>query len=442
MAVASPATLSPPTADSLATRPALLLLALLYALTLVGFPLASTLPIVLGVDSQVVTVPFRLLMIVLTAGVLYFCLLRRALLAGGATVLISLALWLLLLGRLFLDTIFDALPGEPGMPVAQYILLSIGAGFLPALAFLQIPTAATLDVARRITEVLGAVALVALLYLGLRGAFEGRIFSRLSTYILNPISVGHLGASVFLVTLAGLATSRGVAKVLRVLLILISLVVVVASVSRGPIVAALLLALLHVLLGQLRRGLSITGLLARVGLIAGAVALFAAAIVFIESSTNAQITSRFYGGFGDASSQERMLLFRGAWQQFSEQPWLGHSYVELGLMTYPHNLVLETMMATGVLGLALLLLVMLGATVAGVRVLLADARVAWPALLLLQYLIALMFSGSILLDGRFWAMLFAVVAIDTGLRASSARQPTANAGRGAVALTAAGQGAT
>ena len=31
-----------------------------------------------------------------------------------------------------------------------------------------------------------------------------------------------------------------------------------------------------------------------------------------------------------------------------------------------------------------------------------------------------MFSGSILLDGRFWALLFAVVAIDAGLRASGA----------------------
>jgi O-antigen ligase len=428
MAAASHTALSGPATGSLAARPAKLLLALLYALTLVGFPLASTLPIVLGVGSQAVTVPFRLLVVALTAGALYFCLLRRARLVAGATVLLSLALWLMLLGRVFLDTVFDPLPGEPGMPVSQYLLLSIGAGFLPALAFLEVPTTATLDVARRVTEVLGAIALAALLYLGLRGAFEGRIFSRLSTEILNPISVGHLGASVFLVTLAGLATSRGLAKLLRMLLIVLSLVVVVASVSRGPIVAALLLAIVHVLLGQLRRGLSMGGLLLRIGTIAGAVVLFAAAIVFIESTTNAQITSRFYGGFGDASSQERMLLFRGAWQQFSEQPLTGHAYVELGLMTYPHNLLLETMMATGVIGLAVLLLVLLGATLAGGRVLLADARTAWPALLLLQYLIALMFSGSILLDGRFWAMLFAVLAIDAGLRAARPARVAERAG--------------
>ena len=426
-------------ASTLAPRPASLLLALLYALTLVGFPLASTLPIVLNLPSQLVTVPFRLLVIALTGGALYFCLLRHGRLAGGATVWVSLALWLLLVGRMFLDTVFDPLPGEPGMPVSQYVLLSIGACFLPALAFLQVPTTATLDLARRLTEVLGALALVALLYLGLRDAFEGRIFSRLSTYVLNPISVGHLGASVFLVTLSGLAGSRGIVKMLRVLLVFVSLVVVVASVSRGPIAAALLLALLYVLLGQVRRGLSIAGLLGRVGLIGAAVVLFVAAVVFVESTTNAQITARFYGGFGDESSQERMLLFRGAWQQFSEQPWFGHSYVELGLMTYPHNLVLETMMATGVLGLVVLLLVATGASFAGFRVLLADTRTAWPALLLLQYVIALMFSGSILLDGRFWGMLFAVLAIDVGLRASRSRSAYHEA-TAPHALAAAGSG--
>jgi len=425
MANETRAAVSQPTAGSLATKPALKFLALLYALAIVGFPLASTLPTVLGVGSQVVTVPFRLMVIALTGVALYLCLLRRSSLAIGSAVLLSLALWLLLLGRMFLDTVFDPLPGEPGMPVSQYVLLSIGSCFLPAIAFLQIPTTATLDLARRLTEALGAIALASLLYLGLRGIFDGRIFSRLSTEILNPISVGHLGASVFIVTLAGLATSRGFAKVLRIGLVVLSLVVVVASVSRGPIVAALLLALLHVLAGQVRRGLSMAGLLARVSLIAGAIALSVAAITFIESSTNAQITSRFYGGFGDASSQERMLLFRGAWQLFAEQPWFGRSYVELGLMSYPHNLVLETLMAAGVVGLVLLVLVLLGAALAGQRVLLADARVAWPALLLLQYLIGLMFSGSLLLDGRFWAMLFAVLAIDAGMSGARARAPAA-----------------
>jgi len=48
-------------------------------------------------------------------------------------------------------------------------------------------------------------------------------------------------------------------------------------------------------------------------------------------------------------------------------------------------------------------------------------QVAWPALLVVQYLVLLLFSGSILLESRLWAMLFAVFAIDAGLRAG--REP-------------------
>jgi O-antigen ligase len=405
-------------ATGLAARPAAILLALLYALSLVGFPLASTLPTLLGVGSQVVSVPFRFLVLALTGASVYLWFLNRTRLCGGAAVYLALALWLLLLGRVFLDTVFDPLPGEPGMQVSQYILLSVGACFLPAIVFLQIPTVATLDLARRLTEALGALAMVSLLYLGLRGFFDGSVFRRLSTEVLNPISVGHLGVTVFAVTLAGLSTSKGMARVLRYALVVLSLVVVVASVSRGPILAAMIVALLHVVVGQLRRGLSVAGLLARIALIAGAVGLFAFAIYYLEANARVQVTARFAEVFADASSQERLQLFGGAWQQFTEQPLLGQAYVELQLMTYPHNLVIETLMATGVVGLGLLLLVLLGAVIAGVRVLAEPPTIAWPALLVVQYLVALLFSGSILLESRMWAMLFALFAIDAGLRAA------------------------
>ena len=59
------------------------------------------------------------------------------------------------MARMFIDTVIDPLPGELGMPVAQLLLLSLGACFLPALVFLETPSDATLDLARRAIEVVG-----------------------------------------------------------------------------------------------------------------------------------------------------------------------------------------------------------------------------------------------------------------------------------------------
>ena len=43
----------------------------MYALTIVGFPLVSTLPVLLGLDSQLATVPYRAAIVVLALGVLF-----------------------------------------------------------------------------------------------------------------------------------------------------------------------------------------------------------------------------------------------------------------------------------------------------------------------------------------------------------------------------------
>lgn len=398
-------------------------LAVLFALTLVGFQFASTLPELFGVDSQVVSVPFRLLVLGLTGLIMFGWVVRGTRLCGGVAVYLTLALWALLIGRMLYDTVINPLAGEPGMKVSRYLQLSLFACFVPALAFLELPSRATLERARRYTELLGAAALGMLIYLGLQGFFEGQIFRRLSTEVLNPILVGHLGVTVFVVALAGLPGSRGIVRTLRQLLIVTSLFAVVASVSRGPILAALVLALVHVFAGQMRRGLSIMGLIGRLALIAGGIALFVLLILYLEENAKVQVAARFAGTFGDASASERILLFSGAWHQFASSPLLGDAYIELRLMTYPHNLLLETLMATGVVGFALLLLVLFGAALAGARAVAASPALEWPVLLLGQFTIALMFSGSILLEGRFWALVLAVLAIDAARRAGQSCGP-------------------
>ena len=169
-----------------------LMLAALYALTVVGFPLVSTVPTLVGVDSQVATVPFRIIIVALSVGILYGWWVRGTRVLFNAAVLATLTLWALLVARMFVDTMVDPLPGDLGIPVSQFLLLSLGACYLPALAGLEYPDARTLDLARVWIEVLGAIAMLAILYVGLRGVFQGSVLYRLATPVLNPISVGHL----------------------------------------------------------------------------------------------------------------------------------------------------------------------------------------------------------------------------------------------------------
>ena len=397
-----------------------LALAAMYALTIVGFPLVSTLPVLLGLDSQLATVPYRAAIVVLTLGIFFGWWLRGRSVLFTWPVRLALLLWVLLIARMFIDAVIDPLPGELEMPVAQLLLLSLGGCFLPALVFLETPSDATLDIARRAIEIVGVVALLLILYLGLRGVFEGRILRRLATSVLNPISVGHLGVSVFIVALCGLAGSSLLAKAFRWLLILTSVVVIVASASRGPILAALMVAVVYSFVRRRRRSLALSVLVFRLALLAAVIAAVVLAINYLEQEGYISLIERFSDTLEDIAAQERIAMAIGAWTQFTDHPLFGSAFVELRHYTYPHNIVLESLMATGVVG-AGLLLAYLGATIlASMRLILASPSVAWIGFIVLQYVVHGMVSGSLYLDGAFWAYGFGALVVARSLEPAAA----------------------
>jgi hypothetical protein len=390
-------------------------LAAMYVLTIVGFPLVSTLPTLLGLDSQLATIPFRMLVAGLAFGILYGWWVRGTPVLFTTAVLVTFVLWALLIARMFWDTIVSPLPGELYTPAGQLLLLSLGACFLPAIVALEFPSDATLDLARRWIEILGAIAMVAILYVGLRGVLAGSVLYRLATPVLNPISVGHLGVSVMIVALCGFAGAGRLARAWRTLLVVLSVGVTVATVSRGPILAGLLAVVILAFVTRRRRRLGIAALAWRVGLIAAGVAGVAATVLYLEDTGVIDILARLTDTFQDVASQERAKMIRGAWTQFTDNPVLGSAFVELQFMENPHNILLESMMALGVAGLGLLLVSMTASLAAAGDVIRAGPRHAWVGLIYLQYIVNGMLSGSLFTDGAFWFFALASLAIAKSL---------------------------
>lgn len=407
----------PQAIDGTGLPTASLMLAFIYVLTVIGFPLVATVPSIVGVSSQVATVPYRVLVLGLALGILFGWWVRGTRICFNSAVLATLALWALLLARMVFDTVIDPLPGQINIPVSQFLQLSVGACFVPALAFLEFPSDRTLDLARRWIEVLGAVAMLAILYVGLRGVFQGQVLYRLATPVLNPISVGHVGVSVLIVTLCGMADSGRIARLLRTLLIALCVVVIVASVSRGPIAAALVAVLLVALrLRGQKRKIGLPAMLLRIALIMAGSAAVVYAVNLLEEGGYIDFIGRLTDTLQDVAAQERAAMIAGAWRQFTDNPLLGSAFVELRFMMNPHNILLESLMALGIAGLALLLLSMTASLVATAQVLRAGSRHAWVGLIYLQYVINAMLSGSLFTDNAFWAFGLGVIALAENLR--------------------------
>jgi O-antigen ligase len=142
------------------------------------------------------------------------------------------------------------------------------------------------------------------------------------------------------------------------------------------------------------------------------IVLLALPFILVEDSL---VIARFSGLTADEIIEEsaiyRIEVQGGAFAQFLDNPFLGSAYTELMHLTYPHNMILQTTMALGMLGLLLLIpLLKNGASRAAQM---ARAGQYLPALLLLQYFINEMLSGSLATSTAFWTLLVVVLRSKT-----------------------------
>jgi O-antigen ligase len=195
----------------------------------------------------------------------------------------------------------------------------------------------------------------------------------------------------------------------RLILVIASALLTVASASKGPILElTLALTLIFVLRGQRQT----TGgqLVRRVVFAAIALTALGAAVIAMSEFTQFGAVERFSDMASDNSTTVRQQLLRDALLEFDESPVFGSTTVEYNTHLYPHNVVVESLMVGGVVGFAALLVFLICAVYAGVRIYRQLPQCRWLALLFMQYLIGSMLSGSLFGDPLFWAPSLIVIA--------------------------------
>jgi len=396
----------------------------MLALNLAGFPLVAALSTGIGIVSTPLSMTMRT--VILALGLILILLAaRRAHTAffRGWYWLPLLWFWTAYVLRLLDDTIFRA--SELSRPPQDYWIWAIGASLIPALALL---TKARLDAYRQAYQLsLAMLSVAAILAVVLGGTVtvsqvSGVVYDtgRLHLESLNPISLGHLGVSLFLLSLWRFVSpgekSTTLAHLLSLVGAALGLYLTLAAASRGPIVALLGVLLFYALVRHPRHAWKPLALLAAIALIGYIVALR------LEGSGHFQPVTRIVGALsgGDVTVSGRGQAMAGALEQFARSPIVGDALEEQTTGFYPHNVIVESFMATGVMGglpfLVLLYLAVMGAF----RVIRSRSEHAWLGLLFMQYLIAAQFSGAIYGVTTMWALLGATIALSCGVRGASA----------------------
>jgi len=250
--------------------------------------------------------------------------------------------------------------------------------------------------------------IVILYYLFVESGFN---FSRRSMLEhLNPISLGNFGASLLLLSLYKCSYSCKKSKdFLYFFSLIIGIVTLLISFSKGPIVSFLVA---FIIISYLKIGIRKT-------------ILFLIFVILIGSQLNSDIFTNIFHIFmnmfevlnfndsvaTDESTSTRVSLYINSLEQFSNSPIFGSGIVELNSHSYPHNLLVEFLISSGIFGF-ILFFFLLGAMFYKSLILLKnDLGYGWISLLSFQYSVSIMFSGAIYNSVTFWILMGIVFVI-------------------------------
>lgn len=393
----------------------------LFLWSMVGFPFVASTLSALGLPSTEIVIVARMIVMAICFVMIGAGLASRRSPHNAAFVLF-LVFFAVYMMRMVYDTVYlSHLLGRPG-----YIYWAFGVGtcLAPALAIALF--ARELDIIRlyRPLTLLSAVILVLAIMAGdtmVESVASGDTYDsgRLALDALNPISLGHVGASVvILIYWRVRMLGDGIGGMLLSLALgLLGLYVLFATGSRGPLVA-LVLAIVFFEAVKGGRAAIFLALFA---------APFLATLAFdvnqFEAALGTNLFSRLDTAIAgtDQSSIGRVSQISSAWQMFLDAPLFGAALEDPAFGIYPHNIFVEAFMATGVFG-GMMLIVLMGMTgFLAFQLARSNPGLSIYGALFVQYFIGAQLSGAIWSSSTLWVLVGCVAGLAVRRSSSAGR---------------------
>jgi O-Antigen ligase len=371
---------------------------------LTGYPIISFLPDFYGVDTRIITVPFRVFALVLSILAFFMGVNNKR--EFKKTVLPRL---LILFYIIYLLKIFYNLAFGPEIKYAlskeEYIFWSFGVCFIPILSVEFINKIDFINVARKMIYILFAVMVISIF--NNKEALKSTIETRLdANSALNSITYGHLGVTLCLLSVYFLGLSKN--KLFYILSFVLGTYVMLISGSRSPIVA---LVLCLVFMALVRRNKWVIGILITLGIVI--VTSFTIFIGFIKK-INPIIVERITALVTDKEQSQRNKLFNDAIDDFLQSPVIGKHFLlshGVGEGFYPHNLLVEAFMALGLIGGCFFLYLVFAALRVCIGFLKKNFSFSWVSLLFIQAFILGLASGAFWGSQAFWILMMLLFSI-------------------------------
>lgn len=247
----------------------------------------------------------------------------------------------------------------------------------------------------------------------LYGKFIGAV-SRLSTSsageaVVSPLILSYCGVLIIGVVSFYLFYNKNEKPIIKFLswsAIIMSSIPFFLGASRGGIIALFFPFVLMLFSSLSFKNILKTVLFSAISIIA---------LIFLDSYFESGLLDRFTGTAEaietGSSSASRLQIWDYSIQQFIDNPLFGDSLNTKIFNFYPHNIFLEVMQQTGLVGFVPFLMITISAIAKSFKVIKYYPKYAWLTIFFLQSLVQSSFSGAIYSSAWYWAGIAMVIAL-------------------------------
>ncbi|WP_298123998.1 O-antigen ligase family protein [Brevundimonas sp.] len=359
----------------------------IFALSAAGYAIVALTALSIGVESRPLAVGLRVL-VALMSGVAVLLFAKGSISTRPPVAFV--AFLLLYMGRLIWDIQSF---GEAPENLQFYIVVVIA----PALAALMISDQWNDLSSAKLFSIIGMLGCLFLILASILGFSEWRSTTenaagRFSYDVLDPITVGNLGAAT---AIAAFCVYRVTRAPWTLACLALGFIALIMGLSRGPMVS---------LLGCVAVYLWLTG---------RTLALLAALLVATAFLFTGYGDALFeYLRFGDIENDEaaniRVDVVMSSIEQFAGSPLIGSGHVDKVTGYYPHNVFVESAIALGVVGIILIIFLFWRSWCVGVKR--ARSGEMFAFLTLVYWMIEVQFSGAIWSNVMLWLSMAIVLS--------------------------------
>jgi O-antigen ligase len=387
-----------------------------------GYPVNACISILLGINSQNVSLFLRLCFLIFYVLTFTFFILLNKVKKLNKSFLVLIIFWIIYSVRFLFDTIFNNYIYS-GYNFFNSLLLLYGVTVIPLVATYYIFESKMLKKFVFFSYILLIISNFLLFYLNINGLTQIDLDKmRLAVsdmndnLIVNSITISMTGALLFIFSISKLlffklhSTKINITKLLTHLTFLtLGLTNLILGASRGPLFTTIIILFFVYILYMFKKNTFF------VPLILGSSLIFLFTVFFNTQNSNILIFTRALSFFEERQNnieEGRDIEFASAIKQFSSSPIIGDKIITNSSNWFPHNIILESLMSIGIIGTIFLVLIIFYCINKCKKILFFNTHDAlFLIIIFFELFSSVLISGSIPLSNSFWIVVAVLLTI-------------------------------